>query len=83
MSNNENKQFKDFSDITQVNNDFSSFIIERAFKYESTFLDDKKYECFDHKLTTEEILKEANRETETSIAVYKRGFLDAILLFSK
>lgn len=74
---------KDYSDITNVNDQFSSFIIERAFSHESTYLDDSKYKCFDDKFTMDEIREEIRRETDTHIAVYKRGFLDAILLFSK
>lgn len=74
---------KDFSDIAKLNSEFSNFIMGRAFQHETTFFDDSKYECFDDKLTTEEALKEAKRESDSCIAVYKRGFLDAILLFSK
>lgn len=72
-----------FSDMIELKKDFNNFASERAFSAESTFFDNHKYEYFDNKLTDEEVKKQSIREFDKSIAVYKRGFLDAILLFSK
>lgn len=79
----EKSDLKNFSDIEELKNDFSSFVTERAFSIKSTFLDDQEYEDFEDRLTEEEITKRSNQEFEKTIAVYKRAFLDAILLFSK
>lgn len=75
---------KHFSDIEQLKMNFHTFATERAFAAESSFFDDRKYEySFENKLTEEEIKELSIQEFDKNIAVYKRGFLDAILLFSK
>lgn len=74
---------KHFSDIEQLKTNFYNFATERAFAAESSFFDDHLYENYEDKLTEEEIRALSIREFDKSIAVYKRGFLDAILLFSK
>lgn len=67
---------EDYSTKTRLENRFADFIDERAYCSGDTYLEDKNHADISNPVDVE-------KESLATIAAYKRGFVDAILLFIK